>query len=112
MSYECEHCGKKLQNPQALKMHIKWKHSSEATESKDSKSEEVIKPLKNNSHQDGSISLPVSEPSDDLEIEEAEDHKNSLETPKETEGLNYCPECNCQLKDYENPCPSCNAVIE
>lgn len=112
MAYECQHCGKKLQNPQALKMHLKWKHSLEATKSNASKSEEATKPLdKNfaNSNAGGSVT-PVSEPSDDLEIEETEP-ENPLDVPKEKKG-NKCPLCNHELEDFENPCKNCDAIIE
>jgi len=101
MAYECSQCGRKLQNPQALKMHLKWKHSLEAT-----------KPLNNtNSHQKGgSVLSPLSEPSDDLEIEETEP-ENPLDVPKEKKG-NKCPLCNHELEDFENPCKNCDAIIE
>jgi len=112
MAYECSQCGKKLQNPQALKMHLKWKHSQEATKSEASKNEEATKPLNNaNSHQtDGSVLSPLSEPSDDLDIEETEP-ENPLEAPKEKKG-NKCPLCNHELEDFENPCKNCDAIIE
>lgn len=111
MAYECSQCGKKLQNPQALKMHLKWKHSIEATKSEAPKNEEVIKSLtETNSHQkDGSV-LHLSEPSDDLEIEEIEP-ENPLEAQKEKKG-NKCPLCNHSLEDFENPCKNCDAIIE
>jgi len=113
MAYECQECGKKLQNPQALKMHLKWKHSLEATKSEAPKSEEAIKPLNSNfakSNAGGSVT-PVSEPSDDLEIEEAEP-ENPLDVPEEKNGANKCPLCNNTLEDYENPCKKCGAEIE
>ena len=112
MAYECQHCGKKLQNPQALQMHLKWKHGSEATKSEASNNKEAIKPLNSNfaKSNDGSVT-PVSEPSDDLEIDEIEP-ENPLEAPKEKDGLNKCPLCNSTLQDYENPCKKCGAEIE
>jgi len=112
MAYECSQCGKKLQNPQALKMHIKWKHGLEATKSDAPKSEEAIKPLENqnSNHKDGSVLSSISEPSDDLDIEEAEPD-NPLEAPKEKKG-NKCPLCKHELEDFENPCKNCDAIIE
>jgi DNA-directed RNA polymerase subunit RPC12/RpoP len=113
MAYECSICNKKLQNPQALQMHLKWKHSQEATKSEASKNEEAIKSLNNTfakSNHLGSVA-PVSEQSDDLEIEEIEP-ENPLEAPKEKDGLNKCPLCNHNLEDFENPCKSCGAEIE
>ena len=109
MAYDCSHCEKKLQNPQALKMHIKWKHGSEATKGNALESEEATKPLKDDISSEGS-DTPISEPSpsNDLEIEEA-DYENPVESLGEA---NNCPECNFELKDYENPCPSCGALIE
>lgn len=97
--YECPYCGQKLQNPQALQMHIKWKHSSEATKNKAQKSEKATKPLNEEENN-----------FEDLEIEEAETRDEEI--PQEVEGKNFCPQCNFQLKDYENPCPNCNAEIE
>lgn len=108
MAYECQHCGKKLQNPQALKMHLKWKHSLEATKSDASKSEEAIKPLKKDVISEDISDTPISEISDDLEIEEAELEEENQEEISE----NNCPHCNFQLKDYETPCPNCGAIIE
>lgn len=94
----CDICGKEVQNKQALKIH---KLSCE----KAKKLAYSEKPKDKTVYNDGSFA-PITEPSDDLEIEE------ELETPEETEGENFCPECNCQLKDYESPCPNCGAVIE
>lgn len=89
----CDICGKEVQNKQALKIHkLSCQKANKLTET--------------NSHQNGSFN-PMDEPSDDLEIQEED-----FETPEETEGQNFCPECNFQLKDYENPCPNCNAEIE
>ncbi len=98
MNYECPHCKKKLQNPQALKMHIKWKHS-----------EEAIQPLEAKADTSDADSVaPVSESAEDLEIEEPE-HENPFENSEE-EG-NQCPLCKAKLEDFENPCKKCGAEI-
>ena len=92
----CDICGREVQNKQALRIHkLSCEKANKLTD--------------DNSHQGGS-DTPISEPSDDLEIEEAE-HDNPLEASKEIKGSSFCPLCNFQLKDYENPCSNCGAEI-
>ena len=97
MNYECPYCGKKCQNPQALQMHIKWKHKDKETKSETSKSKEVTKPLDDNAHQDGS-EMDGTEPSEELEIEEAEDDDYR------------CPQCNSKVEAYKD-CSNCGTEI-
>lgn len=103
----CDICGKEIQNKQALRIH----RLSCAKAKEDSLGEKANELPQDNIHQQGGSVAPVSEPSDDLEIEEAE-HNNPFEASQEKEGSNYCPLCNFQLKDYENPCSNCGAEVE
>lgn len=94
----CDVCGKEVQNKQALKIHkLSCEKANKLTLSEKSEDKTI--------YNEGSFA-PIVEPSDDLEIEEAE-----LENQGE-DIHNFCPECNCELRDYETPCPNCGASIE
>ena len=95
-AYACMYCDATFQNPQALLMHTKYKHSDKQI-NKDPKKQEVE---------------TMPEKDKDLEIQKPDPLP---EEPKEKK--NKCVECGFEFDEFEvideeNCCPKCKAPLE
>jgi hypothetical protein len=103
-NYPCPHCERILQNPQALKMHIRWKHSEDKNN---------ILPIEKNSEiastEEGTLS-----PSSDVPEEEKEElNFNNFYVPSSpSEIIGYCDNCNNPVRENQNKCSNCSEVFD
>jgi hypothetical protein len=110
-NYNCPHCERILQNPQALKMHIKWAHDGESQNQTQSIGENS-KVVKSST---GEVSsLPSSDVSD---VDKEELSFNDFYVPGQNNSSpdvaqGSCSECGHSVNSSIKSCPNCKEVFE